>query len=341
MSKLHYNFIVFNNKESKYKLNKNAYYAICLMDLYNMKGVENVFSPLYHKNRLLQFLYYLHTSKRINKYINLPFKSIWFPLYVKNDFIDKKPLCFVFGDRLSLDYWAYVKKKYPDCKIVMLHRDLRRLTEQKNPAYLTSNLIDLQMSIDAEESNKYGMIFFHEFESKIKIPISDNYPESDIFFAGKAKDRLPRLMHAYEIFRNAGLNVKYYLTEVPETDQKLLPGIEYANKPMPYTDMLYHTINTRCILEINQAEAVGYTSRFLEAIMYNKRLITDNKEVKKSKFYTPENILCINDISDIDPRFISREGNVNYNYHDEFSPIHLIKQIDDILVNRYGKGSGL
>ena len=100
---------------------------------------------------------------------------------------------------------------------------------------------------------------------------------------------------------------------------------------MPYSEMLYHTINSKCILEINQYEAVGYTSRFLEAVMYNKRLITDNKDVMLSKFYSSDNIMCISDILDIDPSFVSSEKIVDYYYNGEFSPIHLIEKIDLLL----------
>lgn len=115
------------------------------------------------------------------------------------------------------------------------------------------------------------------------------------------------MLKAYNIFTKAGLRCKYYLTGVPQNKRINLPGIEYAEKFMPYSEMLYHTINSKCILEINQYEAVGYTSRFLEAVMYNKRLITDNKDVMLSKFYSSDNIMCISDILDIDPSFVSSE----------------------------------
>ena len=59
----------------------------------------------------------------------------------------------------------------------------------------------------------------------------------------------------------------------------------------------------------------------------------------KSKFYMPENILYINKIEDINPSFITNEDVVNYNYNNEFSPIHLIERIDTELMKRYGEKS--
>lgn len=339
MKKLNYNYVVFNVVESKLKLNPNGYYTICLRDLDNIIGIEPIYYPLQHKNIFLRVLYNLHHSEKINKYIRLPFKQIWFPYLFKGEFDTLKNLCFVFVGRLSLEYCKYLKSKYPNCKLVLLYRDLKFVTDRLYPELSNNPIFDLQMSIDAVESDRYGWVHFDEFESKIDVPISNNYPESDVFFAGKAKDRLSRLMRAYDIFTQAGLKCKYYLTGVPQAERKDLPGIEYADKFMSYTEMLYHTVNTRCVLEINQEKAVGYTSRFLEAVMFNKRLITDNKDVMKSKFYTPENILYINKIEDINPSFITNEDVVNYNYNNEFSPIHLIEKIDTELMKRYGEKS--
>ena len=332
-----YNYIFFCYVEGKTRINPNGYYTICTRDLDTVEGVEAVHYPLWHKPRWLRELYTIHNSRKIDLKINLPFKKLWWPHIFKGEFSSSKPLCFVFEARMPIAYIEYIKKHYPGSKAVLIYRDLRKITQSRFPNHPDNPVFDLQMTIDAREAKQYGWGHFDEFESKPEVKISSNYPESDVFFAGKAKDRLPRLLQAYDIFSKAGLKVKYYLTGVPESDRKPLPGVEYADRFMPYTEMLYHTVNSRCVLEINQAEAVGYTSRFLEAVMFNKRLITDNQEVKTSKFYSPENILCIRNINDILADFVINDKPVDYNYNNEFSPIHLIEKIDEELIKRYGK----
>ena len=164
--------------------------------------------------------------------------------------------------------------------------------------------------------------------------MADNYPLSDVFFAGYVKDRLPNLLKAYDIFTNSGLIVHYYLTGVKPEDRVDLPGVEYAEKPIPYYDMLYRTVNSRCVLEFMQKGAVGNTSRFLEAVMFNKKLITNNLSIKDSKFYDPRFIQVVDNASEIDPGFIVNNQNVDYRYNGEFSPIHLIEQIDNELTKK-------
>lgn len=334
MGKLYYNYVFFNSVESKLTYNPNGYYTICAKDLENTKGIECINVPLSHLPLLLRLVYNVHISKRANRIFRIPFQNIWYPFIFKNKFTDKKPICFVILERLPIPFLQYLKNRYPKSKFVALYRDLRKFTEAAYPDHPDNPIFDFQLTIDEIEAGQYGYVHFNEFESKIDVPISGNYPESDVFFAGKAKDRLPRLLEAYNIFTQAGLKCKYYLTDVPLSERIPLEGVEYADKFMTYREMLYHTVNSRCVLEINQKDAVGYTSRFLEAVMFNKRLITDNKDVKKSKFYNPKNILCVETMNDIDPEFVKNQEVVDYNYKDEFSPIHLIEQIDALLTQR-------
>lgn len=327
MNTLHYNYVIFNSIDSKLRYDPNGYYTVCMRDLDDVDGVNCINVPLSHLPFSVRYIYCAHYSSILN-IVNLPFKKLWYPLYFKNTFKNDKPLCFIILNRVPIDYLHYLKNKYENSKFVILYRDLRRVTESMFPNHPDNPIFDLQMTIDKNEAIKFGWKHFEEFESKIEVPISKDYPLSDIFFAGKGKDRLPKLFKAYEILTQAGLKCSYYLTHVPESKRIELPGVEYADRLMPYSQMLYYTVNSRCVLEINQGGAVGYTSRFLEAVMFNKRLITDNQAVKESKFYSSENIQCISDICKISPEFVTNTTPVDYKYKDEFSPIHLIEMID-------------
>lgn len=339
MNSLKYNYVFFNSIDS-YDLdqNRNMYCSICTRDLESFEGAKVVTHPYDYSNKLIRALFFLHNSNRINKRINVPFKRLWYPWYFKNDFIDqKKPLCFILLDRFwySPDYLQWLKSHYRGSKLVLLLRDLMKINDNPfSKRFVGNPIFDLQMTIDREEAKEYGMVYYDEYESKVDVPVSENYPISDVFFAGKVKDRMSKLMTAYDIFSDAGLKCFFYLTDTPE-DQKIeLPGVTYADHPMPYIDMLYNTVNTRCVLEFNQEGALGFTSRFLEAVMYNKKLITDNPAVKDTKFYNPSRIQYVDNAISIDPQFVMNDKEiVDYHYKGEFSPIRLIEQIDKELVD--------
>lgn len=327
---LSYNYVVLNSYCKLTKLpDKDSYIDICVRDLYNVEGIKVVNLPLPDSNDLIRYLFALHNSERVNKYIKLPLKRLWYPYHYKNDFSNDKPLCFVLIEtRLPEDYLSFLKRNYPNCKIVALHRDFIHLTI----GLKLSPLFDIEMTYDEGEAKKYDFPLFSEFESKVDIKI-EREPESDVFFAGKAKDRLPALMKAYQRFTEAGLKVYYFLTSVPEEQQVPKPGVEYASRIMSYKEMLYHTVNTKCVLEIVQGGGqIGYTSRFLESVIYGKKMITNCESVKESKFYDPQKIQLVSDMNDIDVKFI-KEGNafVSYDYKNEFSPLRVIERIEEEL----------
>ena len=336
---LHYNVVYFNsNYNRSWVIDPNEYNAICLRDAESMKDVIVVQTPLQHFPMFIRKLYAICNSVRFNKRIPLP-KRIWYPFVFKKFPQNSKPYCFVFAsNNYSFQYIDYLRGHYPNCKIVKTHRDLVRISHQ-NPEYSEENMnrvFDLRLSYDLGECAEYGLSHFDEIESKIDIPVSPNYPISDVFFAGQAKDRLPRLIEAYDLFEKAGLKCDFYITNVPDDQQIKRKGVTYSNKFMPYNEMLYRSVNTRCMFDINQTGAVGYTSRFLEAVMYNKRFITDNVTVKETRYFETGDIQFFEKISDIDPLFVNKKAPVDYNYNGEFSPINLIKQIDRELVEKFG-----
>lgn len=329
---------MFNTYDNKFIVNRKGYNTICAQDLEKDPQIKVVSYPLDYMPKIIRQLYGVHFSEKIAKHINLPFKSLWYPLYFKDDFKEKRPLCFIIlNHRLSIKYLNYLKEKYPDCKIVLLHRDLMKVCRRINPELVFNPILDLVMSYDEVEAAKHSIPSFSEYESKTNVPVNDEM-ESDVFFAGRVKGRLPKLMETYELFVKAGIKPFYYLMGVPPEERRELPGIVYADKTMSYYDMLVHTVNTRCVLEINQENAVGYTSRFLEAVIYGKKLITNNQTVKESKFYNTGNIQVIKNMNEIDIDFIKNGSEfVDYKYNGEFSPFRMIDRVEEELIRKYGE----
>lgn len=337
MSELKYNYVYFNSPEgNRLKRNPNGYFTICAEDMEKDERIIVVSQPLDCAPYFLRLLYAIHHAERINQKIRLPFKKIWFPLYFKNVFNNKKPMCFIIHSTLPFDYFKYLKKHYPDCKLVLLHRDLKWVCDKRAPGLSQHSILDLELSIDKRESEKYGFIWFSEFESKIDIRPAEKQ-ESGVFFAGKAKDRLPLLMDIYRKLTEAGIDCRYYLVGVPVEQQTPHSGVVYSDKFMPYREMLEHTVNTGCVLEVNQEGADGYTSRFLESVMFNKKLITNNAAIKETKFYSEDKIRYFKTAEDIDVEFVrSGSRGVDYHYNNEFSPLRMIEKVDSELVKKFG-----
>lgn len=325
-----YNYVFFDIGG----IDETNYYYVCTKDLRNLPNVEVVPYPLYWKSRFLHKLFVLHNHPLINTKVDLPFKNVWYPLYFENRFEDNKPICFVvYGYYIRPDYLRYLKRNYPNCKIVKIHRDLIKLWEKRNPDFKQEDmkLFDLTLTYDFNEANKYGIQHFTEIESKIDVLRSEQYPLYDVFFAGRAKDRLPLLLAISDYLTENDIKHCFMLTGVQKKDRVSKKGIVYLDKDLTYKDMLFYSVNSECILEIVQNSASGYTSRFLEAIMYDKKLITNNKAVENDKFYNENWISVIGDPKEIDINFIRNKCQVNFQYSGEFSPVVLLNKIEKLL----------
>lgn len=332
-----YNYIYLNTSYlDNGRLDPEEYNAICLRDVESMEGVQVIQTPLDYSTVLMRRSFNL--TKLIDKRFNTSLCKLWYPYLIKPKFNNKKPICFIVSSyNLPLSFFSYLRKKYPDCKLVKIYRDLTKVIGRVNSQYEPDNIrdsFDVLMSFDSDEAKLLNMVYFDEIESKVDVPKSDDYPLYDVFIAAKAKDRLPKIMKAYEIFSKAGLRCYFYLTGVSVEDRIPKDGIEYADINMPYMKMLYYSVNSRCMFDINQGGAVGYTSRFLEAVMYNKKIITDNPFVKQSKYYNSNYIQLIQSIDDIDPSFVLDQSTIiDYKYQNDFSPVNLILQIERLLTN--------
>ena len=313
-------------------------YKVSYADLAKTDNAVYLCSPIQSDSKVLNWLHKRHFGVRINKIINLPFKKIWNRFYYKNDF-DKKDsssICFV----LSASYMKYekygliedIRKDYPNCKIVCFYQDL--VGKRGYPPKKVKELFDLVLSFDHKNCEEYGFVYYPLVYSYTEIEDDPNIPESDIFFLGKAKNRLAEILEAYEVLRDSGLKCDFHITGVPEGERKYEDEIDYCEK-MSYSENLKRIKKTRCMLEIMQQGGHGYTLRYCEAIAHDRRLLTNNTEIKNAPFFNPALISTFDSAEDIDVEFVkSGDKDVDYKFKNELSPIRLIEFIDNYFSNK-------
>lgn len=316
------------------------YYYVCTLDLRKEDDIKVISYPTEGHSRTYHDIF-VGIQLLSKKYPSLSFLSrLFYSGYIPKQFQNENNLCVVvYGYYITPDFLRYVRDKYPNAKIVKINRDSYEIWRKKNPLFSDKDineLFDLQFSYDLGDSEKYNMIHFDEIESKVDISIAKDYPLYEVFFAGAAKDRLPFLIMIYDYLEKNGITPFFYITNVNKQDQIVRKGIKYAEKNMKYSDMLYKTVNARVVLEVNQGCVDGFTSRFLEAVLYNKKLLTNNTAVKNNEYYNEDYINIFSNPEDINIDFILQDKEVDYHYKNEFSPVHLINLIDKTLVEKYG-----
>ena len=332
--KMNYNYVVFDepgsyNRISRYDLN---FMSECVIR-------ESGYLP--NASVIKQFLFKIHTSQKLsNKGLSLPFKSLWNKYIIGElEFEEAKPICFVFLMSLSrcfeTDLFNYIRNHYPDCKIVLVRRDLIEVTIRRirnGSVELLERTFDRIYTINSKDVRKYGFQSINVMCSVYPIPKINGKFTSDVVFVGKVKDRESIINCIYKKLTNSGLKCDFTLLS-DGNEKKVCSGIRLIHTPMPYEEMLERTIKSKCILEVTQKNIESLSSRCLEALCYNKKLITDVKMVMSLKYYNPRFMLVFDQPDDINIDFIKSSETVDYHYDGYYSPINLIKYIDEDLVN--------
>ncbi len=275
--------------------NYDYWEAIIGQEVYNSPYVH-VYKGAFNGHPFLQKIFKLHWSYRINRIINLPFKSLWFKLMYNQKFVNDLPLCFVYvgGNHLYRDggFTEYVRRMNARNRQVIMHNDL--ITKKCSYDYhIIRDKVDLAITYDYDEAQKFGIHYFREdtYSRLINLPAKVDY-ESDVYFLGAAKDRLNQIIKTYSHLRGNGVKCLFLIAGVPQNEQIEGEGLQYI-EGISYRENLEHIVKTKCILEIIQNGSADITTRAVEAIAYQRRLLTNCKSIPDGYFHQTQ--ICIFD----------------------------------------------
>lgn len=317
----------------KFLLLKNNYMAFyTLQDVKDLDAVYIVHRKKVSKNKLTNLLFNIHNSGKIEKYITLPFRSVWDTLLFKKVISNFSPDYIVFTSSwYSAHLVQYFRNNIHDCKLILQFSDMvsKELGDRydelinKIPHHFDGVLVYSQ-----EDAIKYGFTYHSIGYSPVKKELLKSTKKYDVVFVGADKGRINKIRKAYNIFTSAGLSCFFYVILVKKED-RLDDGIIYADKVMDFEEYLSYEVSANCLFEIVQDGSSGRTYRMMESIIYNKPLITNCKEILDTPYYRSDYVQLYNDVSEINPSFVnSQHDHVNFNYKGDFSPIRDLEFIE-------------
>ena len=287
-------------------------------------------TPMLSSNPLLQFLHHAHFSFAINNKVNLPFQALWAKQYALSNiqFNEHKKYCLIYTDISACRTDTYYLEKLSQKKNIVMVMVMANVVASKEKLLKQRfKYFKYVFSWDKADVEKYGMVYHPPCYSRITMP-SNRKMDSDCFFIGSSKGRLEVLKEIHKRVIAAGGKAEFYITNVDKKDQTE-PGIHY-NCRLPYSTVLAKDMASNCIIEVIAGNQVGQTLRAEEAIIGNKKLLTNNVYMKDNPYYKTGYIRVFTDICDADIAFILQKEDVDYNYQDDYSPILLIDHINSL-----------
>lgn len=305
-------------------------------DLFKMDNVEGVQVERKEiKNILLKCIRKVHLSNKLEKIIKLPMKWIWYDLSKLN--IDSKdeyyilvPLGFFWKGNMSV---IKKLKKMKNVKTVLIILDTVGV---KTPAGELMERIykhkewDYIYSYDKNDCEKYNFLYMGEhYYSKQEVETNKTINNDAYFIGGLKPGRADGTVELFKYLQKNGVNAKF---DIVKNSVKTLNfealGFNILTERKPYSYVLDEVQSTNCIIEFLQNGQSSQTLRYFEAVCFNKKLLTNNKNVKNLSFYDERYMKIFEKLEDIDIDWVKRKEEINYNYNDEFAPNYIIEKLE-------------
>ena len=244
-----------------------------------LADVAQVYKEISYLEKRLRTLHY-HTKLA---------KTCWYGAW--KDTVERYDTVILFDVFLDSDVAEYIEQKAPQARLIVFYR---------NPWY-NNYYVSKEArkkceiwSFDKEDCKKYGLRHNHQFylREAVKQTVDDAYA-SDVFFVGKDKGRISLLEKIQGEVTHMGLKPVFYI--VPERHGQYTPAQQKLlhQEHLSYLEVLKYNKNTHCLLELMQENQQGFTLRTVEAMFFNKKLVTNNAYLKSCAFYDPRNIFIL------------------------------------------------
>lgn len=254
-------------------------YLIIINSLYDQYGPQNLGDNITFARMLkssTQNMFY-RAIRKIHLQSPLPFKSIWYDNWKYN--IEKYDTVITADTGNTFAVIKDLKKNYPKLRIINWYRNP---VSKSAPIIANANNYCEVWSFDKKDCEKYGLRFNPQFCVRCFVRSNKGEKKTDALFIGGNKGRLEQLLNLEKILQRKG----------QITDFKI---VGYNSERLTYREIVERIINTRIIVDFQSAGQDGLTLRPIEALLYEKKLITNNKNIRNYKFYNSNNIFILNE----------------------------------------------
>ena len=212
----------------------------------------------------------------------------------------------VIGNALrGRDLIEYIQERNPEARIIVHFESLIGEANRKDPRRYVG-LRNLEFcTFDKGDSEQWGIrhvpfyydpAYYDPQSPPIEVwkrEMEGAVPIRDVFFIGSAFDRAERLVQLHQVFEEHGIEDKMVIVKNPHHRYSRNLQKYLTDQRMMYSEVVREILRSRCVLEVLQGGQQGMSLRPMEAAIFGKKLITDNKNAVHYDFYTPDNVFII------------------------------------------------
>lgn len=254
------------------------------VDFYNTATISYKYKNIFEK--VYSFVYKIFTGRKLKNY----YKYQSLINEVKDNSYD---IILVVRPDLFFDTQLTSLKKATNYFVAYYHDSINNIKRKSEVIHFFDKVYSYE-KIDVENYNLEFLSNFIYFSE-----IYNNYNRiNEGAFSVMSKDyRLNTLKKVAQFFQQNKLDYNFYVMDKQDINEGL---ITFFSKRMNNETVVEHIKKSKIIVDIHKyGIQEGLTFRAFEAIGYQKKLITTNKDIKNYDFYNSNNIHVIDDVENI------------------------------------------
>jgi hypothetical protein len=202
---------------------------------------------------------------------------------------DCEDCILIFDSVLTIHAANYIKKKYPSLRVIYWFWN-----HIYNPQHLEQIRKDIEVwTYDPVDAEKYNLklntqFFFPELVTQT-APSEKKY---DCVFVGANKGRAKMIADCKKLLDKEELNNFFFVAD--PSRMKKNPSL------LSYEEVLSLVKSSKCVIDLLPEVQTGLSLRPLEALYFDKKLITNYKLIKQQPLYDHKNIFILGEDNEAD-----------------------------------------
>ncbi len=194
-------------------------------------------------------------------------------------------------------YWVkdvvqYICRKNTRCRVIVYYNNLMQGAEGRSCPMALRGLPCELYSFDKGDCSTFGMKYSPWCLLKT-YPLKSVPASFDTFFIGRDKGRLPELLDLERHLNKLGCRNRFIIVRDKGKKYSTRECRHLSKESVRYPTVVEMIQESRCLIEVLQAGQSGISERTMEALVYRKKLITNNKDIVSCDFYRKENIFVL------------------------------------------------
>lgn len=296
----------------------------------DVKGMDNV---IYDNMPIKSKLIYLFLRIHVNRLPFIPWKNIWRFNYKTIENVQDN-CCFIYGNpwikfMFETGYVAQLRKKYPFTSHIAYFSDID-IAKAFDMNELKSEFDQIYI-FDRDIANQMGINYFPLMVSQCTSMEEEN-KLYDIMFVGQSKGRLELVRNIFDYFNRNGLKGKCIITNFHKNIIDKQGEIQFIKTSLNIEESMKILRQSKCVLELKSDGNEALSDRVSKAIVLNKKILTNNENIKKHKYFNPLFVQIFSKVEDIDLNFF-KDSKVDYGYEGEYSPCYFLQILEEKIKN--------